>query len=1357
MSPFRTLRFCIVGESRLIAHCLQYLQERGHTICGVVTPNLGYESFPRFASLNDARSSLSTPPDVLLSIVNRRILSKELLQWPLFAAINYHNSALPSFAGVSASSAAILANSEQHGITWHLMDSVYDAGDILVQRVFQIGAEATALSLNAQCYEAAIESFPELLAQLESGHLIRQPQNPAKRSVHRFCDRLPCHGLIDWTRPVTEILRMIRAAACEPHENLIGTVALLLNQSSAVRVRSATLLTESSSADTLPGTVLSSRPGRLQVAALGGILQLTLARRSFLPGLADSDPELVPGCRLPRISDTNLQYIATTSAVAVLRETETVRQLETLPPPLRPVFLKYGIATTVSHLNRRCILRIDCRTSAEQPSVIATLLTRLAVAAEQTTCAVAVICKHQIPAFLPWVPFIVNAVAPTETASRLRDCLEATPISDDLFLRYPQLRPVALRLGDLRVFITSDPPSEVQIPGLLIHFTEHGVFVSVSSEEIADDNIPSLLEIMNGFETKSESSASTPDVIAQFLSVSEQFPDDLCVEHCEAGYSRSHIEQLARKVAASLKHLGAGPESRVMLVLRPTAEFVASLLGTLMTGAAFVPIDFDTPRNRISEIILDCRPLCVITESDGPSFSDIAVCRTFEQLSTTLPSVTELRFPPEQSAAYLIYTSGSTGTPKGAVIERRSLNHFIHTVIQRHGLQRTDRVLQLCATGFDASVEEIFTSLCSGATLILKPPHLLDSASQFLHWIDERRLTIIGLYPAMLSAVLTVMERQRFFPPSVRIITTGGEPIPMPQVERWRNFFATLHRNSPALLNVYGLTETTIANFMCDLAESGDPNLPAPIGQPLPGNRWQITRNEHPGRINEASGELLIAGCQTARCYWEQTLSQKRFLLDFENVRWFRTGDLAEILPDGQLAIRGRSDQQIKISGVRIEPEEVERVLLAADGVAQATVLSIKPAAGNEQVLCACISPDEPEVLLNAMRHAQQFLTPAMLPRRFVGVPVTPTTDRGKIDRQSLALRLQQQFSQENSSPEQDFSQLEMLWQKALGSFPAANADFVQSGGDSLAAMKLLLDLEHATGRRIAVSAFLENPTFSHLQSLITSHSAPLFVTLKSGASSTSLVFLHGITGDIAEFQSVADRMSFGGAIYGIRSRICSNPNSSPQTITEFAEEALAELEKHFRGKAPIFAGWSWGGLVAWELGQLYFRRHRVRPCIVLVDTWCPGRFNPSWPHRIRHAIRQIPYSISLAFQRLPTLVARPRELSQHERNLQQLLATRQRQQLITIGNQHQPTPDTDANVHLLKATNIQLGPRAWAFPQALKDNGWSHITGSRPTIHRRNCTHTDMVWGTDIQWTADRLTKICEHEATLKSNEYNP
>ncbi|MBY8882684.1 amino acid adenylation domain-containing protein [Actinacidiphila acidipaludis] len=419
--------------------------------------------------------------------------------------------------------------------------------------------------------------------------------------------------------------------------------------------------------------------------------------------------------------------------------------------------------------------------------------------------------------------------------------------------------------------------------------------------------------------------------------------------------------------ADELAAAGAGP-GRLVALQRPRGiEAIVSLLAILRTGAAYLPLDPAAPQARTAAILANC------CGPDAPSPQDVAAAG---ELVLPGPGVAG-------DTAYVIHTSGSTGTPNGVAVGTHALAHFTAGATVRYDVGAGDRVLQFAPLHFDASVEEVFVTLGAGATLVLRDDEMLDVPG-LLAGCAEHAITVLDLPTAYWHELAHVLASGTGrLPASVRTVVIGGEAALPERVAQWNR--ATEGR--VRLLNTYGPTETTVVATVADL--TGHREGPVPIGVPLPGVLAEVV-----------DGELMLSGPALAHGYVNRPeLTAERFVVRHGR-RAYRTGDVVEVRPDGQLGYRGRRDDEVKISGHRIDPASVESVLAGHPAVRAAAVVVQEGTDGARRLVAFVaadgVSADELRAL------AREQLAPAAVPSAIALVGDLPRTSSGKIDRKLL-------------------------------------------------------------------------------------------------------------------------------------------------------------------------------------------------------------------------------------------------------------------------------------------------------------------------------------------------------------------
>ncbi|WP_330172409.1 amino acid adenylation domain-containing protein [Streptomyces sp. NBC_01498] len=435
--------------------------------------------------------------------------------------------------------------------------------------------------------------------------------------------------------------------------------------------------------------------------------------------------------------------------------------------------------------------------------------------------------------------------------------------------------------------------------------------------------------------------------------------------------------ELAEAVAARaglLQDAGAGP-GRLVAVCRPRGiDAIVGVLAALRSGAAYLPLDPDAPLARNTAILADA--------CDGePPHPD------------ALRADGEAVLPGEAAGtgiAYVIYTSGSTGTPNGVLVGHEALAHFVAGATERYGIGADDRVLQFAPLHFDASVEEVFVTLCAGGTLVLRTDGMLDVPGMLAGCVAHG-VTVLDLPTAYWHELAyAVAAGVAELPAALRTVIIGGEAALPERVARWRRAVGSRVR----LLNTYGPTEATVVATVADLTEGPADGTAetdgVPIGLPLPGVRAALV-----------DGELWLLGGGLARGYLDRPELTARRFTRLAGESAYRTGDVVRLGSDGQLVHVARVDDEVKISGHRIDPAAVESVLLGHPDVRAAAVVAQESADGTKRLVAYVVadgdlSPAEVRATL------AERLPPPAVPGVISLIESLPRTSTGKIDRSLL-------------------------------------------------------------------------------------------------------------------------------------------------------------------------------------------------------------------------------------------------------------------------------------------------------------------------------------------------------------------
>ncbi|MEU8324773.1 amino acid adenylation domain-containing protein [Nonomuraea sp. NPDC048881] len=479
-------------------------------------------------------------------------------------------------------------------------------------------------------------------------------------------------------------------------------------------------------------------------------------------------------------------------------------------------------------------------------------------------------------------------------------------------------------------------------------------------------------------------------------------PDRIAVTCGAEEITYGDLDARADRLACLLQAAGTGPGVLVGLCADRGIDLVAGLLAILKAGGAYVPIDPGYPAGRIAYLLEDSGVRTVVTTSGVAG-----------RLGGVLPGEVVLADaePPEghpaatardEDLAYVIYTSGSTGAPKGVLVEHRNVVRLLERTEQWFGFGDDDVWTLFHSVSFDFSVWELWGALLYGGRLVIVPADVARSPESLRRLLVAEGVTVLNQTPSAFRHLVAADARQEEPSPyRLRRIVFGGERLDVELLAPWIDRYGDEH---PQLVNMYGITETTVhvTYRRVRAADLGHPEL-SPIGVPIPDLRLDVL-DEH-GRP-ATTGNLHVSGPGLARGYLDRPeLTAERFRVAPDGGRRYDSGDVVTRLPGGEYAYLGRSDDQIKVRGFRLEPREIELCLLGHPGVAHAVVAHRDYGEGDVRLL-AFVVPDGdpgPDLIDRLTERAASRLPAHARPSTYHIVSEIPMTPQGKADRAALA------------------------------------------------------------------------------------------------------------------------------------------------------------------------------------------------------------------------------------------------------------------------------------------------------------------------------------------------------------------
>ncbi|WP_291414537.1 non-ribosomal peptide synthetase [Actinophytocola sp.] len=534
---------------------------------------------------------------------------------------------------------------------------------------------------------------------------------------------------------------------------------------------------------------------------------------------------------------------------------------------------------------------------------------------------------------------------------------------------------------------------------------------------------------------------------AAFEAQVRRTPDAVALVCESTTLTYAELNAAANRLARLLIARGVVAEDVVAVAMPRTPTLVVALLAVMKAAAAYLPLDTDHPVDRLAYMVADAGARLVLTTSDndvpGERLPHDSLDLTTVDLSTYDSSDVDVTVP-LQGAAYVIYTSGSTGRPKGVAVPHDGVGSLVATAVDRLGVSAGSRVLQFASVGFDVAVWDLCMALGTGARVVLVPQERRVAGPELTGYIADHGVTHMILPPSLVAAL----------PPGCRlpagaVLVVGTEAVPAELVARWSS--------TQRVVVAYGLTEATV-NSTLWLAEPGWDG-PVPIGGPDPNTRlYALDGALRPVGVGVV-GELYVGGRGLARGYRGRPgLTAERFVADpfaEPGARMYRTGDRVRWREDGNLEFLGRSDGQVKIRGHRVEPGEIESVLLRHPSVGQAVVLARPDQRGGLRLVAYVVGDVDPRAVREyAGEHLPEYLVPAAVITVADRLPLTPN---GKLDTQALP-ELGWATLVGSSAPSTDAERvLAEVFAEVLG-LPSVGVrdSFFELGGDSIVAIQLV-------------------------------------------------------------------------------------------------------------------------------------------------------------------------------------------------------------------------------------------------------------------------------------------------------------
>lgn len=690
----------------------------------------------------------------------------------------------------------------------------------------------------------------------------------------------------------------------------------------------------------------------------------------------------------------------------------------------------------------------------------------------------------------------------------------------------------------------------------------------------------------------------------------ERTPDAIAVSFLGEQLTYRELNRKANQLAHYLQTLGVKPEVLVGICVERSLEMLVGLLGILKAGAAYLPLDPGYPQERLELILSDSQVSVLLTDNQQLFADDeqrkVVCLRTNLENISTHSKDNPASHATAKNLAYVIYTSGSTGKPKGVEITHNAVVNFLKSMQYEPGITASDILLAVTTISFDIAALELYLPLITGAKVVLATRKVASDGRLLRDLINTAGATVMQATPASWRMLLAAGWSGS---PQLKILC-GGEGLTSDLAQQ-------LLEKGAAVWNLYGPTETTIWSTVCKVDAAKLSHALVPIGRPIANTQIYILDSYLQPVPMGVLGELYIGGVGVARGYFNRPeLTAERFITNpfSQGSRFYKTGDLARYLDDGTIEYVSRIDNQVKIRGFRIELGEIENTLSAHPQV-QETVVITRCDRPEEIQIVAYLTAKQGQPTPGTLRDfLRQKLPDYMVPTAFVILEALPLTPSGKVNRRALPKPTVSSFSQHNEfvAPRNDTEwELAKIWSEILNIQPIGVKDnFFEIGGNSLSAIYLIASIGQQFGKELPLSAVLTNPTIEKFANLLDTSSDTfnnsLLVPIQPKGNKPPFFCVHPAGGHVMCYFKLAHSLSADQPFYGLQAQGFHGEEEPLTRVEDMASLYIQAIQK-FQPQGPYsIGGWSFGGVVAYEMAQQLHKQGEEVSLLAILDSYVP-------------------------------------------------------------------------------------------------------------------------------------------------------
>lgn len=740
-----------------------------------------------------------------------------------------------------------------------------------------------------------------------------------------------------------------------------------------------------------------------------------------------------------------------------------------------------------------------------------------------------------------------------------------------------------------------------------------------------------LLETWNAVESPHPEHLCIHQLFEEQVRLNPQATAIVCEEQSLTYFE---LNRRANRLARHLIRLGVRPDGRVALCMERSPEMMVGILAVLKAGGAYVPLDPAYPVERLEYMLADSAPIVLLMhlspdlrvalsavlrassiplvdlQADALEWTDIPG----DDLNPATPDLTP------QHLAYVIYTSGSTGRPRGVMVGHSNVVRLFSSTRDWFSFDRNDVWTLFHSYAFDFSVWEIWGALLHGAKLVIVPRVTTRSPREFCSLLCTEGVTILNQTPGAFRQLIAAQDVETQH--RLRCVIFGGEALEVSALRPW--YERDLNRKT-RLINIYGITETTVHVTYCPLEEADTiVSGPSPIGRRIPDLKiFILDEYLRPAPIG-ATGEMYVGGPGVARGYLNRPeLTAERFIVDpfsaDPGARLYKTGDLARFRPGGDMEYMGRNDQQVKIRGFRIEPGEIEARLAEHPGVHEAIVLVREDHPGDKRLVAWITAKGDSTTDAEALRrHLSALLPEYMVPAAYVFLEKIPLTPNGKVDHKALPSPQAGAYATREYEPPTGKRETTVarVWAEVLKRDRIGrNDNFFDLGGHSLLIVRVTRMLRQF-GIETTVANLFNHPTvaaFAESLSRIAPGAGNRGVLQIREGTQPPLFMVHDGDGEDLYISALTQYLPADLSVYGLPCVPADEPQ--PRTMQAMAHRLIALMQQVASTGPYRLAGWSFGGVLAYEIAQQLLDRGEAVEFLGLIDALNPESLGSGESH----------------------------------------------------------------------------------------------------------------------------------------------